>query len=214
MSGVPISIRREGSTEEPVKIRSDASGKFSVQLTNGNYKVVAEPEDKSVKLVRQELDAVILHSSSDLEHFVVNSFSGKGQVRTQAEKGKPIAGARVSVSHGGQTVDIVTADDGSFVVPDVRSSPMSAKVVFEGFDFDVVTLADVDPGVGFPVIAPARYLLTGKVERDSLPAETEVRFRNFAIKRDFEGFIGVMNDPRALLAGHRCRCMLADGQLL
>ena len=198
MSGVPISIRREGSTEEPVKIRSDASGKFSVQLTNGNYKVVAEPEDKSVKLVRQELDAVILHSSSDLEHFVVNSFSVKGQVRTQAEKGKPIAGARVSVSHGGQTVDIVTADDGSFVVPDVRSSPMSAKVVFEGFDFDAVTLADVDPGVGFPVIAPARYLLTGKVERDSLPAETEVRFRNFAIKRDLEGFIGVMNDPRSL----------------
>ena len=198
MSGVPISIRREGSTEEPVKIRSDTSGKFSVQLTNGNYKVVAEPEDKSVKLVRQELDAVILHSSSDLEHFVVNSFSVKGQVRTQAEKGKPIAGARVSVSHGGQTVDIVTADDGSFVVPDVRSSPMSAKVVFEGFDFDAVTLADVDPGVGFPVIAPARYLLTGKVERDSLPAETEVRFRNFAIKRDFEGFIGVMNDPRSL----------------
>ena len=196
MSGVPISIRREGSTEEPVKIRSDTSGKFSVQLTNGNYKVVAEPEDKSVKLVRQELDSVILHSSSDLEHFVVNSFSVKGQVRTQAEKGKPIAGARVSVSHGGQTVDIVTADDGSFVVPDVRSSPMSAKVVFEGFDFDAVTLADVDPGVGFPVIAPARYLLTGKVERDSLPAETEVRFRNFAIKRDLEGFIGVMNDPR------------------
>ena len=175
MTNILVSVRRDGSTDPPIQIRSDEAGKFSLQLPNGNYKVVAEPEDKSIKLARQEFNAVIFHSGVNLEPFVVKSFSVLGTVRTHADKGKPISGAKVSVTHDGQTVDVVTADDGSFVVPDVRSSPVSAKVVFEGFDFDAVTLSNVDPGVGFPVIAPARYLLTGKIERDSLPAETEVR---------------------------------------
>jgi hypothetical protein len=80
----------------------------------------------------------------------------------------------VSVTHDGKTVETVTSEDGSFAVADVRSGPVSVKVSAEGFDFDVVSVSDVAPGVTLPVIAPARYLLTGKVERDSLPIDTEV----------------------------------------
>ena len=74
----------------------------------------------------------------------------------------------------GKTEELITDASGSFSVDNVRNAPISAKVSAEGFDFDVANLNKVDPGVGFPVIAPARYLLTGKVERDSLPVDTEV----------------------------------------
>ena len=174
MSNVLVSVHRDGSSEEPIRVRSDKFGKFSVRLPNGKYKVRAEPDDKSVKLIRHESDVTISHRSTDLDPFIIESFSVTGKVRTHAEKGTPISGAKVSVTHDGKTVDVVTSKDGSFVVPDVQNSPVSAKVVFDGYDFDVITLNNVDPGVGFPVISPARYLLTGKVERDSLPLDTEV----------------------------------------
>jgi hypothetical protein len=174
MSNVLITIQQDGSTDTPVKVRSDKSGMFSARLPNGNYKIRAEHDDKSVKLVKQELEAVILHKNLNLEPFVIKSFSIKGKVLTHALKGKPFSGVKVSVTHDGKTEELITDASGSFSVDNVRNVPISAKVTAEGFDFDVANLNKVDPGVGFPVIAPARYLLTGKVERDSLPVDTEV----------------------------------------
>ena len=176
MSNVLVSIRKEGSTDQhPVSIRSDKDGKFSARLPNGNYLVKVEPDDQSVKLIRQESEVVIAHQDVVIDPFFVQSFSVSGMVRTHAEKGKPISAAKISVIHDGKTVEVVTSDDGSFIVNNVKNSPISAKVTFEGFDFDVVNVDKVDPGAGFPTIVPARYLLTGKVDRDSLPIDTEVK---------------------------------------
>ena len=160
---------------EPVQIRSDKSGKFSARLPNGDYKIVAEHDDKSVKIAKQEMQVTVAHQSVQLDAFLVQSFAVKGKVLTHATKGKAFAKAKVSITHDGKTVDVITSEDGSFQIDNVRNAPLSAKVSAEGFDFDAVTLNSVEPGVNFPTILPARYLLTGKVERDSLPADTEVR---------------------------------------
>ena len=120
------------------------------------------------------MQVTIAHQSVQLDAFLVQSFAVKGKVLTHGTKGKAFAKAKVSVTHDGKTVDVITSEDGSFHVDNVRNAPLSAKVSAEGFDFDAVTLNSVEPGVTFPNIYPARYLLTGKVERDSLPADTEV----------------------------------------
>jgi hypothetical protein len=143
-------------------------------LPNGDYKIVAEHDDKSVKIEKQEMQITIAHQSVQLEAFLVQSFAVKGKVLTHATKGKAFAKAKVSITHGGKTVDVITAEDGSFQIDNIRTAPLTAKVTAEGFDFDAVTLNAVEPGLNFPNIFPARYLLTGKVERDSLPADTEV----------------------------------------
>ena len=180
-SGCPTAIRWatfSSAFERKVRrisIRSDKDGKFSARLPNGNYLVKVEPDDQSVKLIRQESEVVIAHQDVVIDPFFVQSFSVSGMVRTHAEKGKPISAAKISVTHDGKTVEVVTSDDGSFIVNNVKNSPISAKVTFEGFDFDVVNVDKVDPGAGFPTIVPARYLLTGKVDRDSLPIDTEVK---------------------------------------
>ena len=174
MSNVQVTIHPEQGAEPDMKSRTDKSGKFSARLANGNYRVRADFDDKSVKLVNPEMEAAITHQNLILDAFVVQSFSVRGKVQTHTDKGKPFAKAKVAITYNGKTESIVTSSDGSFQVDNVRNGPISAKVSSEGFDFDTVTLNTVDPGVNFPVISPARYLLTGKVERDSLPVDTEV----------------------------------------
>lgn len=176
MSDVHITIHPEQGAEPDLKISTDKSGKFTARLPNGNYLVRADFEDKlqTVKLVNPKMEASIDHQNLVLEAFVVQSFSVRGKVQTHSDNGKPFAKAKVAITYNGKTESIVTSNDGSFHVDNIRNGPISAKVSSEGFDFDTITLNTVDPGVNFPVISPARYLLTGKVERDSLPVDTEV----------------------------------------
>ena len=172
MSNVLVTITH--GSDPPIKIRSDKAGKFSSRLPNGNYKIRAEADDKTVKIGQPEKEAIVNHQNLQLDPFLVQTFSVTGKVQTGSEKGQPFPSAKVSVTHDGKTVDVTTSKDGSFTVDNVRNGPVSAKVSAEGYDFDIVTLNNVDPGVNFPTISPARYLLTGKVDRDSLPADTEV----------------------------------------
>ena len=85
-------------------------------------------------------------------------------------------GVKVFAECDGAKQELVTGQDGSFVLKGVSSPPLSFKAVLEGYDFDVVNVDKVYPGMKISALKPNRFRLSGKVDRSGFHQDITVKF--------------------------------------
>ena len=142
----------------------------------GTYLVKLDAEmAKNLELVESEQKATVEHDNVKIGDFTVKSFTVYGQV---TDGSKALKGVKVFAESNNEKQELVTGQDGTFVLKGVSSPPLSFKAVLEGYDFDVVNVDKVYPGMKIPALKPNRFRLSGKVDRSGFNQEITVRFSN------------------------------------
>ena len=155
--------------------KTDKEGNFVfAKVPVGTYVIKLDSEmGKNLELVEQEQKVTVEHDNAKIGDFTVKSFTVYGQV---TDGSKALKGVKVFAESNGEKQELVTGQDGKFVLYGVSSPPLSFKAVLEGYDFDVVNVDKVYPGLKIPALKPNRFRLSGKVDRSGFNQDITVKF--------------------------------------
>ena len=161
------------------KTKSDAQGLFKfTNVAVGNYEVKVEVA-KNLELDQRSKQVTVEHQHSQLPSFVVKSFSAVGSVLSSLQTKKPLKGAAVKASTAdGANWGAVSDEKGRFEFSGINSAgPLTTKVILDGYDFETATHDALSPQTELKAIVPARYRLSGNVDRSSMPSSLEIKVK-------------------------------------
>ncbi len=155
---------------------SDQTGHFVFsKIPVGAYIVkLSDSLSKSIDLAKSQQNVELVHENLKLEEFQVTSFSVSGEIMAG---NRPLKNVKIQADKSGEKEEFLAAD-GKFVLKGVSKPPLKIKAVLEGFDFDTLTLDQLEAGMKLPALKPTRFRLSGKVDRGGSDEEITVKFNN------------------------------------
>ena len=159
------------------KTGSDSDGNFKFQnVAIGDYVVTVE-SGKNMEIEQQEVGVSVGHQHSRIPEFLVKSFSISGTVLSSESSKKALEAVKIEAGN----FHVLTDKNGVFKFKGLKSDePFILKALLDGYDFESSTF---DPKNPRNVIYPARYRLSGLVDRQSMPPDFEMKVK-FSSKDD------------------------------
>ena len=175
--GVIFNLMSLESSQILAKVTSDQLGiiRFN-KVPVGTYEIELDSTLKdTIELKENKQTIEVGHQNANLEDFVVKSFTLKGQV--MAGK-KPLKDVKINIETENSKQELISKTDGSFELKGISKAPITLKAVLDGYDFDTVTINNVEPGLKLDALKPARFRLSGKVDRAGFSHEITVKFKD------------------------------------
>ena len=178
LQGVVFELFDTKTKKSLMTSKSNSEGAISFSgVAVGEYRVALSKEmSAKIELFENEQNIHVGHDNANLKEFKIKSFAVQGKVLAGK---KPLSGVKITAEkHDGFKEELVSSQDGSFVLKGVSKAPLILKAVLEGYDFEALILGKLLPGLNLPALKPTRFRLSGKVDRSGFSQEITVRFNN------------------------------------